>query len=446
MKEKIKKSLLELMAERDSFKESILFMLKANFNKYDWRGNIATPPASILDKIINIIRNETDVPLEIPFFTALSFISAFLNKKGVVIKSHMGTIRPDIWTIVLAPSGSSKTTAGLKAFLKCVKDDEVDIIPESASAAQFVIDLKAHNNGLLIKDEFAQHLRAIKEQTYLAEMKQYYLFAYDNQKIERRTKRDITTIENPSMTVLGFNVDETFSEYLSAEDILDGFAQRFSYIIAKKDIDRKTVDYPDYNLIAIEKIIQEQWDEFKHIKVNDEYVISEKAIENFRTGFKELYKIDIPDSYYRRALFKAVKYSLLYHIILKKENCEIDEQDMEWALRLTFLHLKDGKELLGTKDISELEKIIRATERIQKDFTKKGKILTPRDLIAYNRKIQNVSQAKAILEIIAPKNNDLIVSKKLTKTSATTAKKNSPQTSKVIDFESNLPKNEFSAK
>lgn len=267
-------------------------------------------------------------------------------------------------------------------------------------------------------------------------MKQYYLFCYDNQKLERRTKRDITTIESPSMSILGFNVDETFSEYLTAEDILDGFAQRFSYIIAKKDPTRKITDYPDYDILTIEKVIQEQWENFKKINVNDEYTISEKALESFRTGFKELYKIDIPDSYYRRALFKAVKYSLLYHIILKKDNTEIDEQDMEWALRLTFLHIKDGKELLGSKDISELEKILRTTERIQSDFNKKGKTLTPRDLIAYNRKVSSVPQAKAILDII-----DKTKPKKCQQTSAKEPVKKSQQSSNIIEFESNIQKN-----
>ena len=103
MKTKVKKSLLELMTERDSFKESIAFMLKVNFNKYDWRGNMATPPGTILDKIVNAIRELTDVPLEIPFFTTLSFISAYLNKKSVIIKSHMGIIKPDVNTELKFP-------------------------------------------------------------------------------------------------------------------------------------------------------------------------------------------------------------------------------------------------------------------------------------------------------------------------------------------------------
>lgn len=440
---KDKKSLLQLL-EKESVRDSLVVLLKVNFDKYNWRGNIATPPGSILEKTIEIIRTTTDIPLEIPFFTALSFISAYLNKKGVVIESHMGTIRPDIWTVVLAPSGSSKSTT-LRAFKRAVQDsNDIIFMPESASSAQFVIDLKNNNYGLLIKDEHAQHLRAMKEQSYLAEQKGYYLLAYDGQTIERRTKRDITIIENPSLTILGFNVDETFSEYLSAEDILDGFAQRFSYIIAKKDPARTIIDSPDYDILSIEKVIKDEWNELKTVKINNSYTLSNKAIEAFRSGFRELYKIDIPDSYYRRALFKAIKYSLLYHVILRKENTEIDDQDMSWALRLTFLHLKDGKELLGTKDISELEKIIRTSERIQKNFAKKGKTLLPRDLIAYNRKIESIPQAKAILEMLRQM-TVVDKPKKDKKMSANDTPQNSRQRYKVIDFAGNLPKNEISA-
>ncbi|MHB1697551.1 MAG: DUF3987 domain-containing protein [bacterium] len=396
------KTLLELL-ERNSIKDELKSLLSMRPNKYEWRGIMAVPPGSILSNTVAIFKKETDIPLEIPFFTVLSFISAYLTKKQVKIISHMGNIRPDIWTIILAPSGSSKSTAINN--LRDTVGKDVTLIPKSASAAQFVLDLNNYNNGLLIRDEFAQHLWNIKVQTYLTEQKEYYLLAYDGSPIERRTKSDKTTVLNPCLSILGFNVDETFSKYLTAEDILDGFAQRFSYIIAKADPTRKTIDYPDYNIEAIKSVFVDSWAEFKTITINPEYTISEKGIKVFRDGFRELYKIEIPNSYYRRALFKSIKYALLYHVILKKDNSVIDEQDLEWALRVVFLHLRDGKELLSEKDISELEKIVRHAEELHKKFERKGKRLTPRDLIHYNRHITNVGQAKAILEIMQKTRN-----------------------------------------
>ncbi|MHB1660581.1 MAG: DUF3987 domain-containing protein [bacterium] len=394
------KSLLELL-ERNAIKDELKSLLSMRRSKYEWRGIMAVPPGSILSNTVDIFKKETDIPLEIPFFTVLSFISAYLIKKQVRIVSHMGHIRPDIWTIILAPSGSSKSTAINN--LKDTVGDDVILVPKSASSAQFVLDLKNYNNGLLIRDEFAQHLRAIKDQTYLAEMKEYYLLAYDGSSIERRTRKEQTTVINPCLSILGFNVDETFSKYLTAEDILDGFAQRFSFIIAKADSTRKTINYPDYNIEEIKTVFRSSWNEFRNVIINPEYTISEKGINVFRDGFRELYKIEIPNSYYRRALFKSIKYALLYHIILKKDNSIIDEQDIEWALRVVFLHLKDGKELLSEKDISDLEKIITHAEELRNKFQKKGKKLMPRDLIHYDRRIENVSQAKAVIEMSGQK-------------------------------------------
>lgn len=390
-------SLLSIV-DKSSIKEELKALIQIKPSKYDWRGIIAVPPSSILSNIMGVFKELTDVPLEIPFFSILSFISAYLVNKKVKIKSStMGEINPDIWTVILAPSGSAKSTT-LNLIKKIVGDD-VKFMPKSASSAQFIADLKVYNRGLLIRDEFAQHLRAINEQTYLAEMKEYYLLTYDGDVIERRTKKEQIKVENPCLVILGLNVDETFNKYLSAEDILDGFAQRFSFIIAKKDKERKTINYPDYDIEQIRPVIQSGWNELKQVQIHQEYKVSEKGMEAFRAGFRELYKINIPDSFFRRALFKSIKYALIFHIILKKDNDILDEVDLEWALRVCYMHLTDGKELLEEKDLSELEKVVKHAEELQKEWNSKGKILTPRDLVHYERRINSVSMAKAVLEI-----------------------------------------------
>lgn len=395
-------SLFDIM-HRESVKEELKALLQIKPNKYDWRGIIAVPPGSMLSGAIGIFKELTDIPLEIPFFATLSFISAYLVNKKVKIKSStMGEINPDTWTVVLAPSGSAKSTT--INLIKKVVGNDIKIMPKSASSAQFVADLKVYNRGLLIRDEFAQHLRAIQDQTYLSEMKEYYLLTHDGDMIERRTKKEQIIVENPCLVILGLNVDETFNKYLTAENILDGFAQRFSFVIAKKDQNRKTMDYPDYDVERIKPVIQSGWNELKQVQIHQEYKVSEKGMEVFRDGFKELYKVDIPDSFYRRVLFKSIKYALIYHVILKKDNDVLDETDLGWALRICYLHLKDGKELLEEKDLSELEKVVRHAEELHKSFKKKGKSLTPRELVHYERRINSVPMAKAVLEMANLKN------------------------------------------
>lgn len=395
-------SLLEIM-EKESIREELKMLLQMRPNKYDWRGIIAVPPGSILSGVVDIFKELTDIPIEIPFFAILSFLSAYLLNKKVKIKSStMGIINPDIWTVILAPSGSAKSmTVNL---IKRIVGDDVKIMPKSASSAKFVADLKEFNGGLLVRDEFAQHLRAIQDQTYSAEMKEYYLLTYDGDVIERRTKKEQITVENPSLVILGLNVDETFNKYLTAEDILDGFAQRFSFVIAKKDSARKAMDFPDYDVERIKPVIKGGWDELKKVQIHQEYKVSGKGMDTFRSGFKELYKVDIPDSFYRRVLFKSIKYALIYHVILKKDNDVLDETDLGWALRVCYLHLKDGKELLEEKDLSELEKVVRHAEELQKSFKKKGKPLTPRELVHYERRINSVPMARAVLEMANLKN------------------------------------------
>lgn len=139
-------------------------------------------------------------------------------------------------------------------------------------------------------------------------------------------------------------------------------------------------DYPINDLRAYRDNITKKWNDIINTPVHQVYEISDEEEEAFRTSFKLLFsKVgEIPGSFYRRVLFGAVKYALLYHILFKKPDIKFDAKDIGWAARISVLHLNDVKWLLEEHGLSDLEHIIRRVEVLKEKCEKQGEKLTTR--------------------------------------------------------------------
>lgn len=393
-------SLFDKLASSEEARDTLKAMLSlSKMTGNNWRGLMAVPPSGLLEAVTTAFYQKTDIPLEIPFFTTLHMLSAELLERDVTINFAGQSLKPDLWTVVLASSGAGKTFAS--SYIEKTVGVE-DSFPEPSSAAKFVEDLSHHNNSLWLRDEFAQFLKSIEQQPHLAEMKDYLLRTYDNKKIERRTKKDVVEIDNPALTILGLTVLETFKDNVPPESMLDGFAQRFSYVIARNDPDRKGIDYPIYKMSEYHKPIKKHWDSTVKAIKHDTYNVGAEAEEAFETAFKMLYSgsIEVPMSFFRRILFRSTKYALVYHIMLKKRTKTIDAEDMGWAARVCYMHLQDAAELLSDYNVPDFERIVIRAEEIQAKCLQEGKPFNARALIRGINAIKSAPQANAIIQLL----------------------------------------------
>jgi hypothetical protein len=367
--------------------------------KTQWRGMAAVPPASILESILSEFKAKTNIPLEVPFFTFLHYLSAHLLQKGVHLKLGSTQVSMEFWTIVLASSGGGKTFTH-----QTLKNNLHADIPEvngsaAASARQFIEELQnANGKGLWQRDEFLQFLKAIESGGPLAEMKDYLLRIYDGEKIERKTKDSALLVEKPELSILGFNALQPFIDGINPESLLDGFAQRFGYVLAKEDPDRKYGDY------ALWEIQGDKWAgmwESLSQTILPAYIADQVAIDAFKSCFKDLINGDIPESFYRRILWKAHKYAVIYHIIRGDgRNEKITAEDYGWAARVLHIHLADTAEILSQTNFGELEKLVQQCEKASQKLRDAGKEVTPRTLLQRVKGLQNASTAKFVFEFM----------------------------------------------
>lgn len=395
--------MLKLMKESEEAKNVVKSMLTFTSTQETWRGVIALPPGSVLEKTIEVFRKNTDIPLEIPFFVSLHFLSAYLLQNNITIDFKGEKLEPDLWSVILAESGTGKSFASRMIKNGISNNQDISMFPHCASAAKFVDELQYYNRSFWLKDEFAQFLKALENQTHMEELKDILLKLYDNDTIERRTKKYNIKIDDPALTILGMTVYSTFFNNISNESMLDGFAQRFSYIIAKKDNTRNMEDFPLYPVDIIKKEIADSWNELLNVKLHDKYEVNANAIEAFKLSFGLLssHKDKIDDSFFRRIMWRGVKYALLYHIILKKNSNMLDEFDMGWAGRVCWLHMQDMKEILSIKGCGELEALVRRAEAVRERIKlKENREITARDLVINIKNIKNVNEAKSILSLL----------------------------------------------
>ena len=122
----------------------------------------------------------------------------------------------------------------------------------------------------------------------------------------------------------------------------------------------------------------------------------------FETAFKvlcgEFKKVE--PSFFRRILWRSMKYSLIYHILLGKETSTIDTQDIAWAARVARMHLADVRWLLDAYGMSELEETIKRAEILKAKYAESGQEFTTRALISNIKTIRNVRDAQTILKFV----------------------------------------------
>lgn len=365
-----------------------------------WRGMIAVPPGTLLEEIVQTFQATTNIPLEIPFFLFLSAASGLLLQHDTVLCIGRRTVTPNLWTILLAASGDGKTFT--RNVLTEVTEGTKNEFPGTGiiSAAKFVEELSNKNNRLWVRDEFAGLLRAIENPVGpMGEMKDYLLRLYDHDTIERKGKKETVSVTRPSLSILGLNALGSFSENVTPEMMINGFAQRFQYVIARKDPQKKMVDYLWWDPPT--EGWASRWQALDRAILPKYTATPELAAEAVKTSFLTCFHgkyQDMDSSFQRRILFAAHPYALLYHVLRVPTQEALTPEDYGWAGRLLSMHIQDLSFLIGEHNLSVVERMVVAVEAItQRVKVRHNRAVTPRDIVQGIASIKTTQQATSLL-------------------------------------------------
>lgn len=298
------------------------------------------PPGSILDTVDKFFFNETDIAREIPFFTVLHYVMAKLMQDGVQIDKRGQMLLPDLYTIIVATSGSGKTMTQ-KAIAKAL-GGQVKLFPGADSSIKFAENLQNHRLSFFLSDEFGQFLKDVKSESNMKKVKRYLLKAYDNEDITYQTTATDIVVKDPAISLLGLTALDSFTDCMSAEMFMDGFAQRFCFCVAEKD-GRERVG--DYNFKAFGAMVSPMWAKIVATPFHKVYYTDEAAMAAFLSAFKILTDLadtlNIGDDFSRRLSFRCHKYALAYHVLTGKKDNMLHTEDYLFAARLAATGLRD---------------------------------------------------------------------------------------------------------
>jgi Protein of unknown function (DUF3987) len=358
------------------------------------------PPGTILDDVDRMFYEGTDIPRELPFFTVLHYLSAMLLQQDVQIEVEGRTTRPDFWTIALAPSGAGKTFT--QNVIEEIFGKGVQQFPEAASAAKFVECLRDNNHSLWLRDEFAQYLRSVETQSHMAQVKDFLLRTYDNNTIEHRTKEEDVIVADPALTIFGTTPLATIKNYLSAESLVDGFAQRFAFVVAERD-GRKVK--PIYQTKARLPAIQQKWAANLATQFHKVYHVDDVGIAAYEEAFYMIVdrsgSESIDESFSRRIMWRSMKYALIYHVITGKTDDVLHAEDLTYAARLAALNLRDLRRLMDQYDMPAFNDISQKAKAFIERRAATGTKTSKRDLVAGVRGVGKAAEAQEMLEFLA---------------------------------------------
>lgn len=263
---------------------------------------------------------------------------------------------------------------------------------------------------MYIRDEFGQFLHQVQHQTHMFDVKDFLLRAYSGDVVEKNTKTSSIKIEDHALSILGITVGDTFHDQMGANSMVDGFAQRFNYLIADADPDRPGSQFPIFfenpkrrstraNIAAI----KQKWTKIVlHYEASGRsFNFRLEAIELFKAKFAEFFDMGkVPESFYRRAMFSGFSYAVILHVIAEKTSPLIDREDMQRAMEFVGLHLRSAKELMTNYGLSDFEMTIRKAEVIRDRLKAEGQPVTTRKLIAGIREVSNAQQARSLMDFI----------------------------------------------
>jgi len=401
---KARNGFLQHLLESAEARETVKGLLGLKLDKASWGGYSYVPAGSSVERIVKAFERETDIPLELPFHSFMFYFSGYLMSKGVRIEFAGRERTPELWTIVLAPSGAGKSfAAGIIAKASPIAAE----FPECASGAKFLEAMSEHELAgkpmLWLQDEFAQKLKQIENVgSPMADIKDYLLRAYDGSKIERHTKSSgCTVVERPCLGILGLNTDEGFFRSISQESLVDGFAQRFGFVLAQRDPKRPMRDFPLYNEKILSGAVATAFYDISSISLHATYRFGPTAEAAYCEAFRELAGDgDIPESFYRRVMFRTIKYALLYHLILGKDSDQIDAEDVGWASRLCRQQLFDARRMLAGS-LGDIRRMLAAAERRKAKSEAEGKPLTARDIQRNVEGVNSAEEARGLLSLMS---------------------------------------------
>lgn len=325
------------------------------------KGQTAVDPMRLAPDGSFLARNlrhfhKTDIPHALPTMEVVMLAASWLTQQDAILSvPGVGELHPTLWTIGLAPSGSSKTLAAqeVMAIIGGSNAKPIAFLPAAATDAQWIVDLSENNGSYWHQDEVGKFVRNVLTQPSLYRMKPWMLDAYSHAAIGNRLKSEDRklVIDKPMFTFHGLTVVDTWKMDIDLTSMLDGFCQRFNFFIAEERQDTDMFDHFLY--FAGEKterrrqLLRRDWEALcAQPGATSTYTLNPYVLpylEDWWKGLRESWgRTPLPASFIRRIGFSILKYLMVLQFLLGKSKLPIDVETAQLATTYAEFHFESA--------------------------------------------------------------------------------------------------------
>lgn len=354
--------------------------------------------------------DDTDISFAMPLFQLVMVAASWLTQNGAYLGvPGAGRIRPTLWTIGLAESGSAKTLATDRVWkiLSTPAGGPVNRLGMVSSDAQWIIDLAEGNGAFWFQDEVGKFIREMNTSTKLSRLKAWMLEAYSSAAIGNRLKGEEKklVIEDPHFTFHGMTVFSTWPQDVNATTMMDGWCQRMNYYVAPARTDTTMFDHFTYfegaDVEVREVGLRETWQAIcAQPGACGAYTMAPSASDYLDGWWKSLEKswgdFALPASFLRRIGFSVLRYLVVIQFLLGKSRLPIDVETASIATAFAEYHMESVLVLVQSYDRTAATHVSRIAE-MRNDMIENGDAPTARNI---SRRLSKTARAAVTTPMI----------------------------------------------
>ena len=340
------------------------------------------PEASFLDLYSQYCLSITDAPAEFHLANGLSVISSIIGNR-IWFDAWGEHVYPNMWQVILAPSGFFRKTTSMKLGMKLVKRARPQAILANDFTREKLVDtLSEKQFGVIPVWEFGALLQNIGRE-YNSGLKEFLTEIYDTGDYTRDTRSSGSVkIEGCALSIIAGSTIDWIIDRINGGDLRSGFLARFLFWPAtRKNGWRGFGDTANVTINASMLSFVDCLAEMKGEATFDAEVI---VLYNawLREHENEVNTHALPvelQGFYTRIGTYVLKLAVLYQLSLSL-SLEVTMEAMSYAIKLAeylkshlirliedeLVFTRDGKEIKRIKEIIQSAGTIERAELVRK--------------------------------------------------------------------------------
>lgn len=396
-------------------RENLILMLAYKAKAVAFDLDKLAPHGSVLRAMLRHF-DDTDISYAMPLYQLISVSAAWLTQNGAYLEvPGAGRIRPTLWTIGVAESGSSKTLASDRVWKILSSPDGIPPVNKLgmvSTDAQWIIDLAENNGAFWFQDEVGKFIKEMNRSTKLSRLKAWMLDSYSSAAIGNRLKGEAQklVIDDPHFVFHGMTVLSTWTHDVDATTMLDGWCQRMNYYAAPARTDTNIFDHFIYfegdAVKGREEKLHEIWQALcAQPAAGGQYHLKPAALRYLESWWKSLEKswgdFALPASFLRRIGFSVLRYLVVIHFLLGKSRFPIDVETASIAAAYAVYHMESALLLTQSYDQAAAQHVRRVVE-IRQTIIDGGNVPKARDIVRrLSKSARSVAGTPLVAEILA---------------------------------------------